>query len=186
MPTMRCLSMVSSPWLSGTEQPVGPLPGPGLVLLLCWPQQPRSAVAPAPRTSVPTRGPKTGRRRQPTWSATRPATPAARPGMTDRDERKRASTDQTTHIAEYLRLAAIRDWRRVAHISARSGSRRGPAGLLGQLRGHVPAVRRTWLTFMTRPHCARYRPRSGRRPAGRGRGRRRRRAAACASPADEP
>jgi hypothetical protein len=50
MPTMRCLSMVSSPRLSGTEQPVGPLPGPGLVLLLCWPQQPRSAVAPAPRT----------------------------------------------------------------------------------------------------------------------------------------
>ena len=27
------------------------------------------------------------------------------------------------HIAEYLRLAAIRDWRRVAHRSARSGSR---------------------------------------------------------------
>ena len=25
-------------------------PGPGLVLLLCWPQKPRSAVAPAPRT----------------------------------------------------------------------------------------------------------------------------------------
>ena len=42
------------------------------------------------------------------------------------------------------------------------------------------------LAFMTRPHCARYRPRSRRRPAGRGRGRRRRRAAACASPADEP
>ena len=59
-------------------------------------------------------------------------------------------------------------------------------GLLGQWRGHVPAVRRTWLTFITRPHCARYRPRSRRRPAGRGRGRRRRRAAACASPADEP
>ena len=75
---------------------------------------------------------------------------------------------------------------RVAHISARSGSRRGPAGLLGQWRGRVPAVRRRWLTFMTRRHCARYRPRSRRRPAGRGRGRRRRRAAACASPADEP
>jgi hypothetical protein len=96
-----------------------------------------------------------------------------------------ATTRHSAHNAEYLRLAAIRDWRRVAHISAGSGSRRGPAGLLGQWRGHLPAVR-AWLTFMTRPHCARYRPRSGRRPAGRGRGRRRRRAAACASPADEP
>jgi predicted NACHT family NTPase len=40
-----------------------------------------------PRTGVPARGPKTGRCRSPTWSAVRPATPAARPGMTHRDER---------------------------------------------------------------------------------------------------
>jgi hypothetical protein len=34
-------------------------PSPGLVLLLCWPERPRSAVAPAPGPSVPTHGPKT-------------------------------------------------------------------------------------------------------------------------------
>ena len=46
-------------------------PRPGLVLLLCWPQQPRSAVATAPGPSVP--------------AGRRPG--AAGPGMTYRDER---------------------------------------------------------------------------------------------------
>ena len=40
-----------------------------------------------PGSGVPTRSQKTGRRRPHTWSATRPATPAARSGMTRRDER---------------------------------------------------------------------------------------------------
>src|SRR5207249_869460 len=65
------------------------------------------------------------------------------PAVTHRYKRARCLWLEQFQIAEYLRLAAIRDWRRVAHISARSGSWRGPAGLLGQWRGHVPAVRRT-------------------------------------------
>ena len=80
-------------------------PGPGLVLLLCWPQRPRSAVAPALRTRPCHTGtrppaavnaghfspdadgrPKTGCRRLPL--ACRPSRyPSARPGMTHREER---------------------------------------------------------------------------------------------------
>src|SRR5271167_494742 len=81
-------------------------PGPGLVLLLCWPQRPRSAVAPAlrtrpchtgtrarPRLSTPAifRPMPTAARRPAAagcrWPASHPVTPSARPGMTHREER---------------------------------------------------------------------------------------------------
>jgi hypothetical protein len=58
-------------------------PGPGLVLLLCWPQQPRSAAAPTPRAGVPARGPKTGMRRPPLIQL--PLRPG--PGVARRGER---------------------------------------------------------------------------------------------------
>ena len=70
-------------------------PRPGLVLLLCWPQQPRSAVATAPGPSVP--------------AGRRPA--AAGPGMTYRDERNvrrrikpPISSDIRVIISAYLLL----------------------------------------------------------------------------------
>jgi len=81
-------------------------PGPGLVLLLCWPQRPRSAVAPAlrtrpchtgtrarPRLSTPAIfHPMPTAARRPAaagyrWPAVHPVTPSARPGMTHREER---------------------------------------------------------------------------------------------------
>ena len=81
-------------------------PGPGLVLLLCWPQRPRSAVAPAlrtrpchtgtrarPRLSTPAIfHPMPTAARRPAaagyrWPASHPVTPSARPGMTHREER---------------------------------------------------------------------------------------------------
>jgi hypothetical protein len=55
--------------------------------LFSWPPQPVSRRACAPDPACLPRGPKTGRRRLPTWSAARPATPSARPGLTHRDER---------------------------------------------------------------------------------------------------
>jgi hypothetical protein len=80
-------------------------PGPGLVLLLCWPQRPRSAVAPAlrtrpchtgtrarPRLSTPAIfHPMPTAARRPAaagyrWPASHPVTPSARPGMTHREE----------------------------------------------------------------------------------------------------
>ena len=78
----------------------------GLVLLLCWPQRPRSAVAPAlrtrpchtgtrarPRLSTPANfHPMPTAARRPAaagyrWPAVHPVTPSARPGMTHREER---------------------------------------------------------------------------------------------------
>ena len=77
-----------------------------LVLLLCWPQRPRSAVAPAlrtrpchtgtrarPRLSTPAIfHPMPTAARRPAaagyrWPAVHPVTPSARPGMTHREER---------------------------------------------------------------------------------------------------
>jgi hypothetical protein len=81
-------------------------PGPGLVLLLWWPQRPRSAVARAlrtrpchtgtrvrPRLSTPAFfHPMPTAARRPAaagyrWPAVHPVTPSARPGMTHREER---------------------------------------------------------------------------------------------------
>jgi len=54
--------------------------------LFGWPHQPRQPPRLRSGPRVPARRPKTGRR-PPTWSTTHPATLAARPGMTHRDER---------------------------------------------------------------------------------------------------
>jgi hypothetical protein len=66
---------------------VGPLPDPGLCCSCVGRSSPGQPSRLRPGPSVPARGPKTGRRRPPTWSATHPTTPAARPGITHRDER---------------------------------------------------------------------------------------------------
>ena len=99
-------------------------PGPGLVLLLCWPQRPRSAVAPALRTrpyhtGTPARPrlstpaifhPMPTAARRPAaagyrWPASHPVTPSARPGMTHREEQSMRRRIKSTHIdADYFRL----------------------------------------------------------------------------------
>jgi hypothetical protein len=66
---------------------VGPLPDPDLCCSCVGRSSPGQLSRLRPGPGVPACGPKTGRRRPPTWSATHPATPAARPGMTHRDER---------------------------------------------------------------------------------------------------
>ena len=95
--------------------------GPGLVLLLCWPQRPRSAVAPAlrtrpchtgtrarPRLSTPAIfHPMPTAARRPAaagyrWPASHPVTPSARPGMTHREEQSMRRRIKSTHIADSL------------------------------------------------------------------------------------
>jgi len=66
---------------------VGPLPDPDLCCSCVGRSRPGQPSRLRLRPSAPARGPKTGRRRPSTWSATHPATPAARPGITHRDER---------------------------------------------------------------------------------------------------
>jgi hypothetical protein len=67
---------------------------------ISWPQQPRSAVAPA-RAGVPARGPKTGHRRPPKWLAIHPAIRTPGPGNDALRRMERASMDQSVHNAEY-------------------------------------------------------------------------------------
>jgi hypothetical protein len=95
-------------------------PGPGLVLLLWWPQRPRSAVALAlrtrpchtgtrvrPRLSTPAIfHPMPTAARRPAaagyrWPAVHPVTPSARPGMTHREERGPCAGG-LKHPAEYV------------------------------------------------------------------------------------
>jgi len=66
---------------------VGPLPDPDLCCSCVGRSRPGQPSRLRLRPSAPAGGPKTGRRRPSTWSATHPATPAARPGITHRDER---------------------------------------------------------------------------------------------------
>ena len=96
-------------------------PGPGLVLLLCWPQRPpvsNSRQRPGPSVPAATED----RPLSATRSVSHPFSyPAARPGMTQRDERKRALIDQTILPAEYLQLSEGGRHCRIKHRSARSG-----------------------------------------------------------------
>ena len=111
-------------------------PGPGLVLLVCWPQRPRSAVAPALRTRPCHTGTRTRPRlstpsifhpmptaaRRPAaagyrWPASHPVTPSARPGMTHREEQSMRRRFKSTHNADYLRLLSV-------GYAVRSGCRR--------------------------------------------------------------
>ena len=138
-------------------------PGPGLVLLLCWPQRPRSAVAPAlrtrpchsgtrarPRLSTPAIfHPMPTAARRPAaagyrWPASHPVTPSARPGMTHREQSMRRRI-KSTHIgrfraADYCRIGAGQR----AH-NKRLGAHRLSCwcrlGLAGQGRGRLLMAR---------------------------------------------
>ena len=107
-------------------------PGPELVLLLCWPQQPGQPSRLHPRPGAvtsaraPARGPKTGCRRHPLPCRPSRFTPAARPGMTHRDGQSMRRRIKSTHIAEYLLLFALGRPRRVEHRSASSERSPGP------------------------------------------------------------
>jgi hypothetical protein len=142
-------------------------PGPGLVLLLCWPQQPGQpsrlhpgpgAVTPA---RAPARGPKTSYRRQPLVH--RPSRyPRARPGMTHRDEQSMRRRTESTHIAESVlgniwpmvpscthisfNLAQPIGWSRQA-MSLASRTRSGIAATRPRTENAITADRRIFHSF---------------------------------------
>jgi hypothetical protein len=132
---------------------VGPLPDPDLCCSCVGRSSPGQPSRLRPGPSAAARGPKTGRRRPPTWSASHPATPAARPGMTHRDER---------NVRRRIKLPSLPNTHRlsVASSAGRCGTERRVLG------GAQPRERRAG-HHATRPKCSGHLAGSGR--PGRGR-----------------